>query len=103
MELEDVPLSYIIRTSSMFCSLKAGQVPPESFLLKCIKSSSLLERRMIVSSVNNGSWTEMSDDIQGGYEIRRKDWEVIKSRLHKYTSFHWSHRTIYVVCTLIHL
>ena len=105
IELEDIPISYLVQTSSVFAGLST--IPPETVLMRCVRSSSALEGRLIVSEPSSSGWSGgRSRHIahsEGGFEIRRKDWAEVKDRIRKYTSFHWDNRTIYVVCPYPHL
>lgn len=87
IELEVISLRHLLNMSPVLSGLTP--MPPESTFVRCIKDSKTLERRMIVS-------TQTLDD--GGFEVRRRDWEAMRERLRRYTSFQWDGRTVYVVC-----
>lgn len=87
IEFEVISLRHLLNMSPVLSGLTP--MPSESTFVRCIKDSKTLERRMIVS-------TQILDD--GGFEVRRRDWEATKERLRRYTSFQWDGRTVYVVC-----
>ncbi|KAH8106498.1 hypothetical protein DFH11DRAFT_1639925 [Phellopilus nigrolimitatus] len=92
-----VPLSYVTSSAPAFAGMTP--IPPELALMRCIKSSSVLEGRMVIAEPCQDAWIGQrggSSAGQGGFEVRRKDWTKVRERIRKYTSFQWDSKTIYV-------
>ncbi|KAL5487587.1 hypothetical protein ACEPAI_5695 [Sanghuangporus weigelae] len=92
-----IPISYLIQSSPLFSVLSG--IPPETVLIRCVRASSILDGRLIISEPSSSSWMRKSrsyTENEGGFEVRRRDWRSISDRVRKYTSFHWESRTVYV-------
>ena len=86
IERKDIPFRQLLEISPVFSSLSS--VPPESTIIRCLKDSKILDRRMILTTHINE---------EGGAEVRRKDWRSVNERLRLYTSFQWGSRSVYIV------
>jgi len=91
-------LASLIRHSSFFCGLSDDEIPSEVNLAKALRSAgdgSPLEIQMSLS--NN------RQDGSGLYNIRRKDWELLKGMpVREWTEEDWDTRTAYVVSETVH-
>ncbi|KAI5117043.1 hypothetical protein M0805_007900 [Coniferiporia weirii] len=97
-----VPLSYVTRRAPVFVGLA---VPPEPVLVRCARPSALLECRMAVIEPDQNAWFARGDDNgsgagpseqEGGFEVRRRDWEKTRERIRKCTAFQWDNKTVYI-------
>ena len=95
----DVPLVPLIRESECFTDIKTTS--PEADVVRAIQNhlSDVLEARILVSSPQNSAWRSSGSrsDTAGGYEIRRKDWESVRSITAPLRKQDWDARTVYLV------
>lgn len=95
----DVPLVRLIRESEHFTDMKA--VPPEMDIVRAVQKylSDVLEARILVSSPQTPAWSSSGSrsDTTGGYEIRRKDWESVRSIAPPLRKQDWDARAVYLV------
>lgn len=96
----DVPLVRLIRESEHFSDVKT--VPAEVDVVRAVQKHlpDVLEARILVSSPQNPAWYSSGSrsDTTGGYEIRRKDWESVRSIAPPLRKQDWDARAVYLVC-----
>jgi len=101
-----VPINYLIRRPPFRGSLPAE--PSETEVVKALRSyaSETLEVRMLGSASFLSVWygtgkTSRKKDV-GGYEVRRKDWEILRDHpLRTLRAVQWDERTVYMVSTYL--
>jgi len=95
----DVPLVRLIRDSEHFADMKV--VPPEIDVIRAVQKHlpDVLEARILVTSPQNSAWSSSGprSDTTGGYEIRRKDWESVRSIAPPLRKQDWDARAVYLV------
>lgn len=95
----DVPLVRLIRESEHFADMKTP--PPEADVARAVQNhlSDVLEARILVSSPQNPARysTGSRPDTAGGYEIRRKDWNSVRSITPPLRKRDWDAKTVYLV------
>ena len=71
----------------------------ETAMVRSLRSREAgLDVRMMFAKPEWNSWGKARDHKDAGmYEIRRKDWETLDTRLGNYNRDYWDKRTIYVV------
>ncbi|KAI6024503.1 hypothetical protein EDC04DRAFT_2573964 [Pisolithus marmoratus] len=98
-----VPINYLIRRPPFrgFLSVE----PSEVEVVKALRTyaNETLEVRMLVSAPSSSVWygtgkTSRKKDV-GGYEVRRRDWEMLLDHpLRNLSPEQWDERTLYMEC-----
>ncbi|KAF9458488.1 hypothetical protein BDZ94DRAFT_1270562 [Collybia nuda] len=90
-----IPLTSLLRTSKILAPLHLWSL--ETAIAKAIRfhAATSLEIRLRVSEPSTSAWTKAGDSAAevGGYEIRRKDWEITREHLSR---GQWEERSIYL-------
>ena len=96
---QDVPLVRLIRESEGFTEMKP--TPLESDIIRAVQKylPNVLEARIFVSSPQKSVWHSLGSrsDTTGGYEIRRKDWQSLRSITAPLKKQDWDANTVYLV------
>lgn len=87
----------LIRESEDFTDMKT--MPSEADVVRAIQKhlSNTIEVRILVSSPQNSVWCSSRSDPTGGYEIRRKDWQSLRSVIAPLPKQDWDAKTLYLV------
>jgi hypothetical protein len=95
----DIPLVHLIRESDGFTDMET--TPSEADAVRAVQTylSNVLEARILVSSPQKSVWHSPGprSDVTGGYEIRRKDWQSLRSVTTPLRKSDWDVRTVYLV------
>jgi len=95
----DIPLIHLIHETEGFTDMKT--TPPEADVVRAVQKhlSDILEARILVSFPQNSAlWASGSrSETAGGYEIRRKDWNIIRSVTVPLRKRDWDDKTVYLV------
>ena len=72
-------------------------------VVRSLRGSDEFEVRIALVEPDTNSWRNGSSSSSGsmddgGYEVRRRDWEGLTERVRRYTRYMWDERTVYVVC-----
>ena len=87
-----------MRESDSFTDMEV--MPPEVVVARAVQKHLLnaLEVRILVSSPQLSGWQSGSrPDAAGGYEIRRKDWQSVRSATAPLRKQDWDVKTVYLV------
>lgn len=75
--------------------------PSEADVVRAVQThlSNVLEARILVSSPQKSVWHSPGSrsDVAGGYEIRRKDWQSLRSVTVPLKKSDWDVKTVYLV------
>lgn len=76
-------------------------IPPEVEIVRAIQKHlpDVIEARILVSSPQKSVWHTSGPrpETTGGYEIRRKDWQSVRSVTAPLGKRDWDARTVYLV------
>lgn len=76
-------------------------IPPEVEVIRAIQAHlpDVLEVRILVSSPPKSVWrtSGLRPETTGGYEIRRKDWQSVRSVTGRLGKRDWDAKTVYLV------
>ena len=80
--------------------------PPEADVVRAVQKHlpHVLEARILVSSPQKSAWyaSGSRSETAGGYEIRRKDWQSVRSVTAPLQERDWDAKTVYLVCVKIY-
>ncbi|KAF9266096.1 hypothetical protein L218DRAFT_95497 [Marasmius fiardii PR-910] len=98
-----IGLGFLLNHSPSLKSLLSSSIS-ETAIVKAVRSRQLsLDVRMMFTKPGWHSWHKARDQKDAGmYEIRRKDWEGLMSRLVTYTREYWDKRTLYMERLPVH-
>jgi hypothetical protein len=95
-----IPLSWLLNYSEVFKHLSS--TPSLSVLAKSVRTHvpATLEVRVALTEPSKAAWKSLrlpTEDVGGGYEIRRVGSTTALSHLRELTEDHWDARTVYLV------
>lgn len=94
-----MPLIRLIRESDSFTDVETA--PSEADVMRAVQKylPDVFEARILVSSPKKSVWhsPDSRSDVTGGYEIRRKDWQSLRSAAAPLRKSDWDIKTVYLV------
>ncbi|KAG7097544.1 hypothetical protein E1B28_004883 [Marasmius oreades] len=98
-----ISLSFLLNHTPSLRGLLSSSIS-ETVIVKALRGrQSHLDVRMMFTKPEWHNWDKAKDQKDAGmYEIRRKDWEGLISRMAAYTRVYWDKRTLYLECLPVH-